>query len=122
MELDNILKDIDEEDINPMFYSFTSQLGDIFINNKGENELSFKDNFINIQLKDLKFNNYGITLVLIKRGRDSFLPKADIKFQIGDELMVVGKIADVTKFFGLLNEDNPTIISKRINKRSFKIK
>ena len=62
------------------------------------------------------------TLVLIKRGRDSFLPKADIKFQIGDELMVVGKIADVTKFFGLLNEDNPTIISKRINKRSFKIK
>lgn len=80
------------------------------------------NNFINIQLKDLKFNNYGITLVLIKRGRDSFLPKADIKFQIGDELMVVGKIADVTKFFGLLNEDNPTIISKRINKKSFKIK
>ena len=52
MELDNILKDIDEEDINPMFYSFTSQLGDIFINNKGENELSFKDNFINIQFKE----------------------------------------------------------------------
>ena len=51
MELDNILKDIDEEDINPMFYSFTSQLGDIFINNKGENELSFKDNFINIQFE-----------------------------------------------------------------------
>lgn len=34
-----------------MFYSFTSQLGDIFINNKGENELSFKDNFINIQFE-----------------------------------------------------------------------
>ncbi|MBD5423480.1 MAG: TrkA family potassium uptake protein [Mycoplasma sp.] len=73
------------------------------------------DDYVNIQLKDLKFNYFGITLVLVKRGDDSFLPKADTKFEIGDELMVVGKTNDVTKFFGLLNEDNPIVVSR--NKR-----
>lgn len=101
---------------NSNFIKFSkslTELGNGFV--IGSSQI-LNNNYINIQLKDLKLNNAGITLVLIKRGRDSFLPKADTKFQIGDELMVVGKINDITKFFGLLNQDNPVVLKKTIKK------
>lgn len=64
---------------------------------------------VNKELKNLKLNKFGITLVLVKRDNETFLPSADLMFNLGDELMVVGKIVDVTKFFGVLNENNPDI-------------
>ncbi len=70
------------------------------------------NSLINIELKNLKFNNYGITLVLVKRDSDSFLPFADLKFKIGDELMIVGKIEKVMAFFELLNKNSYDISTR----------
>ncbi len=63
------------------------------------------DDYVGIPLKNMKLVKFGITLVLIKRGNDTYLPTAETIFALGDELMLVGKVADVTKFFGILNKN-----------------
>lgn len=65
--------------------------------------------YINIELKDLKFNKLGVSLVLVKRGYETFMPLANTKFSLGDELTVAGKVSSITKFFGLINENDTTL-------------
>lgn len=89
---------------NSNFIKFSktlTELGNGFV--IGSSHL-LNNSFINKELRNLKFNKYGITLVIIKRGNETFLPSADSTFNIGDELVVVGKISNVTKFFGIINE------------------
>ena len=91
---------------NSNFIKFSktlTELGNGFV--MGSTQILNKK-FVNTPLKDLKFNKIGITLVLFKRDNKTFLPTADSKFEFNDELMVVGKITDVTKFFGSLNDDS----------------
>lgn len=61
------------------------------------------EKYVDISIKDAGFNNLGITIVLIKRNNDTFLPSGNLKLSLNDALTVVGKIKDVTNFFGLIN-------------------
>ena len=56
LSLENLLSEVDSDSISPLYYKFISQLGDIYINHKGEKELSYKDYFYNIifELVNLK--------------------------------------------------------------------
>lgn len=73
-------------------------------------------NFVNKSLKDLKLNNFNITLVLIKRGNETILPNANVYLNLGDELTVVGKIEHVTKFSEIVNQGTPERIKIKSRK------
>ena len=103
---------------NSNFIKFSkslTELGNGFV--IGSSQL-LNSKLINVELKSLKFNKLGVTLVLIKRGNETFLPSANLTFNLGDELMIVGKTSDVTKFFGILNENNPDV-TKRTKWRKY---
>ena len=73
------------------------------------------ENYINIPIRDLKFNKVGITLVLIKRGNNTILPTGDLTLNLGDIVTIVGKVNNITKFFGELNENdiNSTVVKRK---------
>lgn len=103
---------------NSNFIKFSkslTELGNGFV--IGSSQL-LNNKLINVELKSLKFNKLGVTLVLIKRGNETFLPSANLTFNLGDELMIVGKTSDVTKFFGILNENNSGV-TKRTKWRKY---
>ena len=49
LDYNNLFEEIDNNSINPLFYSFISQLGNVYVNNQGEIELCYKDAFYNIK-------------------------------------------------------------------------
>lgn len=59
--------------------------------------------FINKTLKECKFVDKGVSVVLIKRASESILPNGHSILKEGDFITILGKIVDVTHVFGLLN-------------------
>ena len=91
---------------NSNFIKFSrslTELGDGFV--IGSTQL-LDDKFTNIPLKNLQFNRFNVSIILVKRANESFLPTADFVLNLGDELTIVGEISNVTKIFGLLNAQN----------------
>ncbi|MGL5357765.1 MAG: potassium channel family protein [Metamycoplasmataceae bacterium] len=86
------------------YSSSLNELGDNFV--IGSSYVNNQE-LIDIPLKQLKFNNRGITVILVKRKKEpSVLPTADLTLKINDQITVVGKINDVTEFFGYMNFDS----------------
>lgn len=105
---------------NSNFIKFSkslTELGDGFV--IGSSSL-LNSKYTNIPIKDLGFTNLGITLVLIKRNNETLLPSGNVILNAGDTLTVVGKVNDVTSFFGLLNLDN--VINDSPNSKRKKLK
>ena len=48
LTLNNLLREIDLDDISPIFYQFISKLGNLYQNDKGEKILCYRDNFYNV--------------------------------------------------------------------------
>ncbi len=100
------------------FSKSLTELGDGFV--IGSTQI-LNNNYVGIELKNMHLNKLGLTLVLYKRDNQTHLPSANAKFQIGDELVVVGKIRDVTNFFGVLNsslnQDEAKIGSRKRRRR-----
>ncbi|UUD34722.1 TrkA family potassium uptake protein [Mycoplasmopsis caviae] len=91
---------------NPNFshYSQTLQeIGDGFV--MGTTILN-NEELINKPIKELKFFDLGISVVLIKRGTGSILPTGVTVLQKGDLITILGKVEDVTNAFGLLNVED----------------
>ncbi|QBF34504.1 TrkA family potassium uptake protein [Mycoplasmopsis phocirhinis] len=89
---------------NPNFAKYSKdlqELGDGFV--MGTTILS-SSNFINKTLKECKFVEKGVSVVLIKRGTQSILPSGFSVLQKDDLITFLGKVDDVTHVFGLLNE------------------
>lgn len=89
---------------NSNFIKFSrslTELGDGFV--IGSTQL-LDAKYTNIPLKNLQFNKFNVSIILVKRANESFLPTGDFVLNLGDELTIVGKISNVTKVFGLLNE------------------
>ncbi|MBR3347829.1 MAG: TrkA family potassium uptake protein, partial [Mycoplasmataceae bacterium] len=93
---------------NSNFIKFSrslTELGDGFV--IGSTQL-LDAKYTNIPLKNLQFNKFNVSIVLVKRANESFLPTGDFVLNLGDELTIVGKITNVTKIFALLNEQYTT--------------
>ncbi|VEU64088.1 potassium uptake protein A (plasmid) [Mesomycoplasma conjunctivae] len=91
---------------NPNFsrYSQTLQeIGDGFV--MGTTILN-NPKLINKPIKELKFFNLGISVVLIKRGTESILPTGVTVLQKSDLITILGKVEDVTNAFGFLNVED----------------
>lgn len=89
--------------MNSNFIKFSkslTELGDGFVIGSS---ILINEKYINIPIRDLALPKTGITLILIKRNNETFLPTGAIQLNLGDTLTVVGKIKDVTNFFGLIN-------------------
>ncbi len=62
-------------------------------------ELSVPQSFIGKNLKQLAIRNkYSLEILIIKRGRKTFIPDAETVFQEKDRIVVVGKYEDIRKF------------------------
>lgn len=91
--------------MNSNFIKFSkslTELGDGFVIGSS---ILINEKYINVPIKDLGLTQMGITLILIKRNNETFLPKGALDLRLGDTLTVVGKTKDVTNFFGLINLD-----------------
>ena len=89
--------------MNSNFIKFSkslTELGDGFVIGSS---ILINEKYINTSIKDLGLTQIGITLILIKRNNETFLPTGNVKLNLGDVLTVVGKVKDVTNFFGLIN-------------------
>ncbi|MBR3571360.1 MAG: TrkA C-terminal domain-containing protein, partial [Mycoplasmataceae bacterium] len=93
-----------------------TELGDGFV--IGSTQL-LDDKFTNIPLKNLQFNRFNVSIILVKRANESFLPTADFVLNLGDELTIVGEISNVTKIFGLLNAQNNNEKNKQTKWRKY---
>ncbi|BBB33340.1 chloride channel protein, CIC family [Thermotomaculum hydrothermale] len=61
-------------------------------------ELKVPDSFVNRSLKDLAIrNNYNLEVLIIKRGKNTFIPNAETVLHEGDNFVVVGKYEDIRK-------------------------
>ncbi|VEU75907.1 potassium channel family protein [Mycoplasmopsis columboralis] len=58
------------------------------------------------KLKDLNFNKFGVTVVLIKRNAVPIRPQGDTILKKEDLVTLIGEVADVTDIFKKLNETN----------------
>ncbi len=62
-------------------------------------ELSVPESFVDKNLKDLAIRNrYNLEVLIVKRGKRTFIPNADTVFQKGDNFVVVGKYEDIRRF------------------------
>jgi trk system potassium uptake protein TrkA len=63
-------------------------------------EVQTPDSFVGRAVRDTDMRaSFGLTLVAIRRGEDLMIsPGADMVFARGDHLLVLGKIADVSRF------------------------
>ncbi|WP_412031243.1 potassium channel family protein [Metamycoplasma buccale] len=87
---------------NPSFSSYSEMLvelqdgyvtGSTYVKNPKIN---------NIKIKDLGFRNkYDVSIVLVKRGTESFLPEGDFMIKEGDLLTLVGLTDNITKVLDL---------------------
>lgn len=108
--------------MNSNFIKFSkslTEIGDGFV--IGSSNV-MNEKYINTPVKDLKFTDLGITLVLVKKNNDTFLPTGSLTINLGDMLTVVGKVKDVTNFFGLINMDDTPVNNKKNNKKNVKLK
>ncbi|AIA29528.1 potassium uptake protein KtrA [Mycoplasmopsis californica HAZ160_1] len=90
---------------NPNFAKYSlglQELGDGFV--MGTTLLT-SDKFINKTLKEAKFVEKGVSVVLIKRGAENILPSGYTMLQQGDLITILGKVSDVTHVFGILNKE-----------------
>lgn len=92
--------------MNSNFIKFSKSLTEIGDGYVLGSSLVINEKYVNIPIKDLSLTNLGITLVLIKRSNETFLPSGLVKLNLGDTITVVGKVKDVTNFFGLINIEN----------------
>ncbi|UUM20097.1 MULTISPECIES: TrkA family potassium uptake protein [unclassified Mycoplasma] len=76
------------------------ELGDNFV--LGTTKV-ISENFSDKKIRDLNFNNFGVTIVLIKRGAVTIRPQGDTELKREDLVTIIGEIADVTHIFKLLN-------------------
>ncbi len=86
-----IIRDIDNDDINPQFYSFISQLGDVYLNSQGDAELCYKDSFY-----DIKFE-----LVNLKRNKEDRIEA--IKQNFLNIIWIENQFTDITDKDNLFN-------------------
>ncbi len=89
--LSDLLNDIDNDDINPQFYSFISQLGDVYLNSQGDAELCYKDSFY-----DIKFE-----LVNLKRNKEDRIEA--IKQNFLNIIWIENQFTDITDKDNLFN-------------------
>ena len=104
---------------NSNFIKFSrslTELGDGFV--IGSTQL-LDAKYTNIPLKNLQFNRFNVSIILVKRANESFLPTADFVLNLGDELTIVGEISNVTKIFGLLNAQNNNEKNKQTKWRKY---
>ncbi|WP_025755598.1 potassium channel family protein [Mycoplasmopsis cricetuli] len=88
---------------NPNFIQYSEnlqELGNNFV--IGTTQVQNID-FTEKKLKDINFNKYGVTIVLIKRGSHSIRPQGNTLIKQGDLLTIIGEVADVTDIFKVLN-------------------
>ncbi|MBU4689714.1 MULTISPECIES: potassium channel family protein [Mycoplasma] len=89
---------------NPNFAKYSKglqELGDGFV--MGTSLLT-NPSLINKTIKECKFVEKGVSIVLIKRGAQSILPNGFSVLQAGDIITILGKVHDVTHVFGLMNK------------------
>ncbi|AWX69658.1 potassium channel family protein [[Mycoplasma] anseris] len=61
---------------------------------------------VNKKIKDLGFRNkYEVSLILIKRGNESFLPEGDFEIKQNDLITIIGKVENVTKVFDICGKE-----------------
>ncbi|ADE19466.1 potassium channel family protein [Mycoplasma crocodyli] len=60
---------------------------------------------VGVPLKNLGFNDRGITVVLIKRGPTSMRATGDVVLQLNDLVTLIGDVRDVTAALGWCNEN-----------------
>ena len=108
--LSDLLNDIDNDDINPQFYSFISQLGDVYLNSQGDAELCYKDSFY-----DIKFE-----LVNLKRNKEDRIEA--IKQNFLNIIWIENQFTDITDkdnlFTDITDKDNLFNLIDSINKHS----
>ncbi|MBZ4195602.1 potassium channel family protein [Mycoplasma tauri] len=89
---------------NPNFMRFSQNLqevGDGFvIGTTSLNNAKYEGKTI----KEVKFYDYGVSVVLIKRGAKSILPGGLTTLEKGDIMTLIGKVQDVTNALGELNK------------------
>lgn len=68
-------------------------------------------NIINKPLKDVNFNNKGVSVVLVKRGSNSVLPSGNLILKLNDIVTVIGLIDNVTQAFSFISSER----SKSLN-------
>lgn len=61
-------------------------------------------------LAELKFSSFGCSVVSVKRNSKIYLPNGQLKLEADDLVTIIGKISDVTKIFGELNDEGSTKI------------
>lgn len=108
--------------MNSNFIKFSKRLTEIGDGFVIGSSLLVNDRYVNISIKDLGFAKLGVTLVLIKRSNQTFLPSGLVKLNLGDTLTVVGKVKDVTNFFGMINIENIDSSKSRRTKIKSRIK
>ncbi|WP_027335005.1 potassium channel family protein [Mycoplasmopsis felifaucium] len=62
------------------------------------------EKYNNKNIKDIKFHDKRVSVVLIKRGSQNILPSGLTTLEKGDLLTLVGKVEDVTDVLGELNQ------------------
>lgn len=72
-------------------------------------------------LKDLKFNNLGVSVVSIRRGQRVILPSGDVKILKNDLITVVGKNNNIINTFSVLNNDENRLNKSENNKANLNI-
>ncbi len=65
-------------------------------------------NWLGKELKDLPFSSYGASIVSIGRAKKVFLPSGGVILKSQDVLTIIGKLANITKIMGLLNDEAAT--------------
>lgn len=89
---------------NPNFMRFSQNLqeiGDNFV--MGTTSLNSQF-FEGKPIKEIKFRDLGVSVVLIKRGARSILPSGLTTLERGDLLTLIGKVEDVTVMLAELNK------------------
>ena len=107
--------------MNSNFIKFSkslTELGDGFVIGSS---ILINEKYINTSIKDLGLTQIGITLILIKRNNETFLPTGNVKLNLGDVLTVVGKVKDVTNFFGLINLETNASGEKKAKIRRYEV-
>lgn len=89
---------------NPNFMRFSQNLqeiGDNFVIGTTSLNSQF---FEGKPIKEIKFRDLGVSVVLIKRGARSILPSGLTTLERGDLLTLIGKVEDVTVMLAELNK------------------
>ncbi|WP_027120613.1 potassium channel family protein [Mycoplasmopsis lipofaciens] len=89
---------------NPNFIKYSKNLQEIGDDFVMGTTLITNQTLVNKSIKDVNFHEYGISVVLIKRGVEIILPNGLTTLKYNDLLTILGKVEDVTHAFGILNK------------------